>query len=111
MPPCRPYTSVNLKGIQINGFTGLAPFVKSLGFYVDRNLSWGGGHVHHIIKKVSTGIAILKSSGNYLPQRTLNILYQSLIDTHLHYGNIVWYVKGIGVDPAQNLTSFTGVPK
>ena len=43
---CRPYTSVNLKEIQINGFTG-TPFVKSLGSYVDtcRNLDWDGREV------------------------------------------------------------------
>ena len=46
-----------------------APFVKSLGFYVDGNLDWGE-YIDHVIKKVSSGIAILKSSKNYLPQRT-----------------------------------------
>ena len=95
MPPRRPYTSVNLKEIQINGFTG--PHLLNLWDFTLMEISTGGGgggHVHHVIKNVSSGIAILKSSRNFLPQRTLNILYRSLIETQFCYGNIVWYVKG-----------------
>ena len=93
MPQCRPYTGVN-EG-DSNQWIYRDPFVKSLGFYVDGNLDWGK-HVHHVIEKVSSGIAILKSSRNYLLQRTLNSkLYMSLIDRHFYYGNIVWYVKGM----------------
>ena len=29
-------------------------------------------------------------SKNYLPQETLKILYNSLIETHFRYGNIIW---------------------
>ena len=41
----------------------------TMGLYVDENLKWE--HVHHVIRKVLSGIAILKSSRNYLPHRTL----------------------------------------
>ena len=32
----------------------------------------------------------LSMSKNYLPQGTLKILYNSLIETHFRYGNIIW---------------------
>ena len=66
-----------------------APFVKSLGFFIDENLDWRN-HVSHVLKKVSSGLSILKMSKNYLPQGTLKILYNSLIETHFRYGNIIW---------------------
>ena len=66
-----------------------APFVKSLGFFIDENLDWGD-HVSHVLKKVSSGLSILKMSKNYLPQGTLKILYNSLIETHFYFGNIIW---------------------
>ena len=32
----------------------------------------------------------LSMSKNYLPQGTLKILYNSLVETHFGYGNIIW---------------------
>ena len=49
-----------------------------------------GDHVNHVLKKLSLGLSILKMSKNYLPQGTLKILYNSLIETHFCYGNIIW---------------------
>ena len=66
-----------------------APFVKSLGFFIDENLDWGD-YISHVLKKVSSGLSILKMSKNYLPQGTLKILYNSLIETHFRHGNIIW---------------------
>ena len=66
-----------------------APFVKSLKFFIDENLDWGY-HVSHVLKDVSSGLSILKLSKNYLPQGTLKILCNSLIETHFRYGNIIW---------------------
>ena len=66
-----------------------APFVKSLGIFIDENLDWGD-HVSHVLKKVSSGLSILKVSKNYLPQGTLRILYNSLIESHFRYVNIIW---------------------
>ena len=40
-----------------------APFVKSLGIFIDENLDWGD-HVSHVLKKVSSGLSILKMSKN-----------------------------------------------
>ena len=41
-----------------------APFVKSLGLFIDKNLDWGD-HASHVLKKVSSGLSILKMSKNY----------------------------------------------
>ena len=70
------------------------PFVNSIWDFALMKI-WTGGNIFTVtgIKKVSSGIAIPKSTRNYLPQRTLNILYRSFIDTHFSYGNIVWYIK------------------
>ena len=51
-----------------------APFLKSLGLFIDENLDWEN-HVSDVLKKVSSGLLILKMSKNYLPQGTLKILY------------------------------------
>ena len=66
-----------------------ALFVKLLGFFTDENLDWRD-HVSYILKKVSSGLSILKMSKNYLPQGTLKILYNFLIETLFCYGNIIW---------------------
>ena len=63
--------------------------MKFSGFFIDENLDWGD-HVSRVLKKVSSGLSLLKMSKNYLPQGTLKILYNSLIETYFHYGNIIW---------------------
>ena len=63
--------------------------MKSLGFFIYENLDLGN-HVSRVLKKVSSGLSILKMSKTYLPQGTLKILYNSLIETHFRYGNIIW---------------------
>ena len=66
-----------------------AALVKSSGFFMDENLDWED-NVSHVLKKVSSGLSILKMSTNYLPQGTLKILYNSLIEAHFSYGKIIW---------------------
>ena len=52
-------------------------FVKSLGFFTDEELDLED-HVSHVLKKVSLGLSILKTSKTYSPQGTLKIQYNSL---------------------------------
>ena len=67
--------------------------MKSLGFFIDENLD-RGDHVCHVLKNVSSGLSILKMSKSYLPQGTpegtVKPSYNSLIETHFCYGNIIW---------------------
>ena len=66
-----------------------APFVKYLGFFIDENLDWNI-MLAMFSRKFLQVYQFLSMSKNYLPQGTLKILYNSLIETHFRYGNIIW---------------------
>ena len=51
-------------------------------------------HIDHVIKKSSSGLAILGTTTNYLPMEALKTIYKSLIESHFRYGNIVWGTCG-----------------
>ena len=70
-----------------------APYVKSLGFYIDQNLDWDV-HVDHVIKKASAGLAILRRTADYFPMEVLKTIYRSLVESHFRYGNIIWGTCG-----------------
>ena len=70
-----------------------APYVKSLGFYIDQNLDWDV-HVDHVIKKASAGLAILRRTADYFPMEVLKTTYRSLVESHFRYGNIIWGTCG-----------------
>ena len=47
-------------------------------------------HSNHIYKKlVSANFALSRSKG-FLPPQILKSIYQSLFESHLHFGSIVW---------------------
>ena len=70
-----------------------APYVKSLGFYIDQNLDWDV-HVDHVIKKASAGLAVLRSIADYFSMEVLKTIYRSLVGSHFRYGNIIWGTCG-----------------
>ena len=70
-----------------------APYVKSLGFYIDQNLDWDV-HVDHVIKKASAGLAILRRTADYFSMEVLKTIYRSLVESHFRYGNIIWGTCG-----------------
>ena len=56
---------------------------------MDEQLSWTH-HSNHIYKKlVSANFALSRSKG-FLPVKILKSIYQSLFESHLHFGSIVW---------------------
>ena len=62
---------------------------KFLGHRLDEQLSWTH-HSNHIYKKlVSANFALSRSKG-FLPTQILKNIYQSLFESHLHFGSIVW---------------------
>ena len=62
---------------------------KFLGHHLDEQLSWTH-HSNHIYKKlVSANVALSRSKG-FLPTQILKSIYQSLFESHLHFGSIVW---------------------
>ena len=64
------------------------PYVKLLGFIIDQNLDWQD-HVQAVIKKTSSGLAVLRYTKRYLPFQTLKSLYYTLIECHFGYGNVI----------------------
>ena len=62
---------------------------KFLGHHLDEHLNWSR-HSDHVYKRlVSANFALSRSKG-FLPTQTLNSIYQSLFESHLHFGSIVW---------------------
>ena len=62
---------------------------KSLGVIIDDRLDWSG-HIDKITKKVASGIGAIKRIRHLVPQSTLHLIYQALIQPHFEYCNIVW---------------------
>ena len=62
---------------------------KSLGLIVDENLSWEA-QFNRTMDKINSGIWTLKRLKNILPQSQLSIFYYALVESQLHYGDVVW---------------------
>ena len=62
---------------------------NDLGLIVDRDLKY---HIQSAaaVKKANSRLGIIKKSFVCLDEKTLPILYKSLVRPHLEYGNIVW---------------------
>ena len=72
---------------------------KSLGVVIDDKLDWSG---HIITKKVASGIGAIKRTRNLVPQATLQLIHQALIQPHFDYFNIVWENCGITLRKLQS---------
>ena len=60
-----------------------------LGHHLDEQLSWTH-HSSHIYKKlVSANFALSRSKG-FLPTKISKRIYQSIFESHLNFGSIVW---------------------
>ena len=64
------------------------PSTKSLGVYIDENLTWNL-HIHNLSKKTSSGIGALKRIRPFVPHKTLLFIYNSLVKPHFDYSNVV----------------------
>ena len=61
---------------------------------IDDRLDWSG-HIEKVTKKVAYGIGAIKRIRHLVPQATLQLIYQALIQPHFDYCNIVWGNCGI----------------
>ena len=77
--------TVQIKGHEIDG----VPHTKSLGVYIDRNLSWSK-HVNETAKIVSSGIGALKRLRPFICEDTAILLYRALIEPYFDYCCPVW---------------------
>ena len=62
---------------------------RFLGIQIDQNLKFNN-HIDHICKKVSKSIGILFKIRDYLPLKTLIMLYYSFIYPYLSYCIVAW---------------------
>ena len=63
--------------------------IKFLGIFIDENLTWKQ-HISHVKMKVSRTLFAINKVKNVLPSSSLEMLYYSLIHSHLTYGNLAW---------------------
>ena len=64
--------------------------MKSLGIYIDENLTWHS-HIDKLCKKIASAIGVIKRVKPFVPQSTLlNIMYNSLVQSHFHYCSLIW---------------------
>ena len=63
--------------------------VKSLGIYIDENLTWHF-HIDKLCKKIASAIGAIKRVKPFVPQSTLLSVYNSLALSHFNYCSLVW---------------------
>lgn len=63
--------------------------VKLLGVIIDSRLSWSK-QIDHMVKKMSSGLALLRRSGQFLTQELRKRIVCSLVLAQMDYCNIVW---------------------
>ena len=62
---------------------------KSIGIYIDQNLSWNK-HVNEIAKTISSGIGALERLRPFISEDTAILLYRALIEPPFDYCCPVW---------------------
>lgn len=72
-----------INDVQVNQVTT----AKSLGVIIDDKLHWNS-HIEKLTKKAVSGIGAIKRERHLVPQRTLHLMYQALIQPHFDYCNI-----------------------
>ena len=62
---------------------------KSLGVHIDGNLSWEC-HINEISKEIASGVSAIKRIRYFLSFEILLNVYNSLVQPHFDYCNVVW---------------------
>ena len=65
------------------------PSVKSLGIYIDENLTWHS-HIEKLCKKIASTIGAITRVKPFVPQSTLLNIDNSLVQSHFDYCSLVW---------------------
>ena len=65
------------------------PTVKSLGIYIDENLTWYP-HIDKLCKKIASTTGAIKRVKPFVPQSNLLNIYNSLVQSHFDYCSLVW---------------------
>ena len=64
-------------------------YVKYLGIWIDKNLSWKI-HIDNVATKLSKTVDFIAKLRHFFPQHNLLDIYHALILPYLSYGLIVW---------------------
>ena len=62
---------------------------KFLGVTLDSNLSWNE-HIHNVHTSAARNIVILYKMKEFVSEKSLLILYNSLVLSHINYCNVIW---------------------
>ena len=62
---------------------------KYLGIYIDEKLSWKK-HISFLCEKLSKMCGIFSKLRHCCNKELLRVIYFALVDSHLHYCNIIW---------------------
>ena len=63
--------------------------MKSLGIYIDENLTWHS-HIDKLCKKIASAIGTIKRVKPFMPQSILLNIYYSPVQSHFDYCSLVW---------------------
>ena len=89
---------INLQGLNLKignqlidqvGTSCKEKYFKFVGHVLDDKLTWSG-HLDHICKKLASANFAINSTKNFLPLNVRKMLYYSLFDCHLNFGNLLW---------------------
>ena len=77
--------SLEIGGMPINRVS----HTKSIGVYLDENLIWNE-HINQISRKIASGIGALKRIRSFVPDTTLQLIFNSLVQPYFDYCCVVW---------------------
>ena len=77
--------SLEIGGMLINRVS----HTKSIGVYLDENLIWNE-HINQISRKIASGIGALKRIRSFVPDTTLQFIFNSLVQPYFDYCCVVW---------------------
>ena len=67
---------------------------KHLGLIVEPSLSFGK-HLHEKMMKAKKNIGIIKHVNAFLPLKSLILLYNALVPSHLEYCDIIYHIPHV----------------
>ena len=77
--------SLEIGGMLINRVS----HTKSIGVDLDENLIWNE-HINQISRKIASGIGALKRIRSFVPDTTLQFIFNSLVQPYFDYCCVVW---------------------
>ena len=82
--------TVSMNGIRVEQVLT----TKSPGETIDDKLSWNC-YIKKLTKKIARGVGAMIRVGHLVPQATLHLIYQALIQPHFDYCSTVWGTCGV----------------